>query len=108
MLEKDKLVENVVDDLIYLREEWGEKIDDHSLRRGSPILRRFLVNNELQLAWNALGFDREPKIQCSTLEPTLEIIPKKKIIFASAGGAKYEGLEVRGAMSAKHAMTSSE
>ena len=48
MLAKDDLLEVVVSDLIFLHEEWDEEVDDHSLRRSSTVLRRLLVDNELQ------------------------------------------------------------
>lgn len=108
MLPKDDLLEVVVSDLEFLRNEWDEEVDDHSLRRTSPILRRLLVENELQRAWKVAGFEKEPLIEASTLQPLLEGAPLDKIEFAAAGGAKYKGAELRGAIALNYAMTPEE
>lgn len=105
MLPKDDLLEVVVSDLIFLHEEWDEEVDDHSLRRSSTILRRLLVDNELQRAWKAAGFEREPVIEASTLQHLVDTAPLDKVAFAAAGGAKYKGAELRGAIMRNYAMT---
>ena len=105
MLPASDLVEIVGNDLAFLRDEWDHQVDDHSLRRSSVILRRLLVDNELQRAWKAAGFEREPQIVASTLEGILKLIPLEKLGFASAGGAKYRGGEARGALKADFAMS---
>jgi hypothetical protein len=108
MLPKGDLLEVVVSDLVFLREEWDEEVDDHSLRRSSTILRRLLVDNELQRAWKAVGFEKEPLIEASTLQKLIETAPLDKIAFAAAGGAKYKGVELRGAIMRNYAMTQEE
>src|SRR5215831_12619563 len=95
MLPRDQLVNIVKEDLQYLQKEWDENIDDASLRRGSTVLTRLLVQNELQRAWKAAGFDKEPKIIASNLTSTLKRHPGNTIIFAAAGGAKYKGMQLR-------------
>src|SRR5581483_5614044 len=105
MLPKDDLLEVVVSDLIFLHEEWDEEVDDHSLRRSSTVLRRLLVDNELQRAWKAAGFEREPVIEASTLQYLVDTAPLDKVAFAAAGGAKYKGAELRGAIMRNYAMT---
>ena len=102
------IIEVVVSDLKFLLEEWDDSVDDHSLRRSSPVLRRLLVHNDLQKAWLDLGMEKEPQIKVSTLSPILQSIPKGKIIFASAGGAKYKGRELRGMFMANYAMSPEE
>ncbi len=105
MLPKDDLLEVVVSDLVFLHEEWDEEVDDHSLRRSGPVLRRLLVDNELQRAWKAAGFEREPVVEASTLQHLIETAPLDKVAFAAAGGAKYKGAELRGAIMRNYAMT---
>lgn len=102
------IIEVVVSDLKFLLEEWDDSVDDHSLRRSSPVLRRLLVHNDLQKAWLDLGMEKEPQIKVSTLSSILQSIPKEKITFASAGGAKYKGMELRGALMANYAMSPEE
>lgn len=105
MLPNDDLLEVVVSDLIFLREEWDEEVDDHSLRRSSTLLRRLLVDNELQRAWKAAGFAREPIVKASTLQHLVNTAPIDKVQFAAAGGANYKGAELRGAILRNYAMT---
>ena len=108
MLPRNELIDIVAADLRYLLEEWDEKVDDHSLRRSSPVLRRLLVQNELQRAWKAAGFAGEPKLRASTLAPILADIPYQKILFAAAGGAKYKGLELRSVLVVNNAINQDE
>ena len=108
MLPKDDLLEVVVADLVFLREEWDEEVGDHSLRRSSSVLRRLLVDNELQRAWKAAGFEKEPAIEASTLQSLIESSPLDKVAFAAAGGAKYRGVELRGAVMRSYAMSQEE
>lgn len=97
-LEGKPLVEAVASDLRFLRDEWGDSMDDHALRRASPVLRRLLVDNELQRAWKAAGFDREPRIRASSLSEVLKHTSVDRILFASAGGATHKGMAVRAAV----------
>ena len=87
----------------YLTVEWNENIEDDALRRGSTVLRRLLVDGDLQRAWRVAGFERTPRITCSTLRPILRSEPLDKIAFAAAGGAKYQGAELRGALMVNYA-----
>jgi hypothetical protein len=98
MLSKDDLLGVVASDLRYLRTEWNESIDDAALRRGSAVLRRLLVDGELQRAWRTAGLLKEPMVTCSTLKPILASVPIKRLSFAAAGGARYKGAELRGFM----------
>ena len=92
------LLDIVASDLEFLREEWDNDVDDHSLRRSSTLLRRLLVENDLQRAWKLAGFDGQPTIKASTLADMLRTFPASKIRFASAGGATFKGVEVRAVM----------
>ena len=38
----------------------------------------------------------QPQITASSLNETLETVPKEKVIFAAAGGALYKGVGIRG------------
>ena len=49
-------------DLRYLRDEWGNDIDDDSLRRNTPVLHRLLNEDHLGQAWRMVGIQKEPKI----------------------------------------------
>lgn len=86
---KQDLINIVADDLRFLQRTWHNNIGNHSLRRGSTVLRSLLVEGTLQRAWKAIGFDNQPQITTFSLTETLEKVPKEKIIFAAAGGAHY-------------------
>ena len=108
MLHKDDLLDIVTSDLVFLREEWDEEVDDHSLRRSSTILRRLLVDNELQRAWKAAHFEKEPIIEASTLQKIIEVTPLAKVVFAAAGGARYKGAELHGVIMRNYVLTPEE
>ena len=94
----DDLMEVVAADLRHLKSDWNESVDDDSLRRGSTVLRRLLVQGDLQRAWRGAGFADEPMINCSNLQAILKSESSERIRFASAGGARYGGVELRGAL----------
>ena len=102
------LIDIVHSDLQFLRDEWDNQVDDHSLRRSSPILRRFLVENELHRAWKLAGFTGQALVRASTLGPILQTIPAHRITFASAGGASYNGAQLRGALLLNFVMTEAQ
>lgn len=86
---KDTLLEIVAADLRYLAVEWNGSIEDDALRRNSVVLRRLVVEGELQRAWKAAGFHGEPKISCMMLPRLPREIDQRDIKFASAGGGAY-------------------
>lgn len=96
LLNPPEFVQTVTSDLAFLMTEWNDKIDDQSLRRSSPVLRRLLVEGELQRAWKLAGYPGEPLIVGSTLEPLLACVPLDRIRMASAGGGEYQGNALRG------------
>jgi hypothetical protein len=103
VLPRSELVRIVASDLQYLHDEWNEQIDDDSLRRTSAVLRLLLVQNELQRAWKEAGFVKEPEIVALTL--AYEPLSLDRILFASAGGARYKGARMGGAFVAKGHLT---
>lgn len=88
-----KLLETVTKDLTWLSTEWNQDIDNDSLRRASPILRRLLIDRVLQKA------ARMWKKQIQIMAP-LVCLPEtfgnlRDIEFYACGGAKYKGMIVR-------------
>jgi hypothetical protein len=106
MLPRSELVRIVASDLQYLRDDWNEQIDDDSLRRSSSVLRRLLVENELQRAWKEAGFPKEPRIVAMSL--AYEPRSADLVIVASAGGAKYRGKRMSGLFVTKGQLTQEE
>ncbi len=91
---EQELIRGVVSDLKYLKSDWNQTIEDDSLRRASTVLRRLLVYGDLQKAWKAAGFEKEPKIKAVDLNSHLRGVRTKDIKWAFAGGALYAGMQV--------------
>lgn len=93
MASADDTLRIVFDDLAYLHETWDQTIEVNSLRVSSTILRRLLVEGELQRAWKVAGFEREPKITAYSLTPHLRFMKStsRPVALAWAGGAKVKG-----------------
>jgi hypothetical protein len=108
MVAQDDLLNVVAEDLGYLKSEWNQSVEDAALRRGSTVLRRLLVDGELQRAWKAAGFTREPTITCSTLAPVMRRYPLKAIQVAAAGGAQYSIGEMRGFVALNYSASQDE
>ena len=84
-----ELVRSVIEDLNWIRADWGHEVDDATLRRGSAVLRRLLIEGDLRRAWRAAGRSREPLIESATLDHVLGSKPLEDISFASAGGGHF-------------------
>ena len=104
---KDRIL-NVRSDLIFLREEWDNEIDDHSLRRSIIVIRRLLLEKEFGMAWRDIGFKREPSINAINLEHFIGDIDLSKIRFAFAGGARYKSISVDGTFEISGILTPKE
>ena len=92
MISDDSIAKTVAEDLKYLRFEWNQDVDEVSVRVLSPILRRLLVQGDLQKAWKILGFAKSPRIDTYTLAKNILANKSKAIEFASAGGALQDGI----------------
>jgi hypothetical protein len=99
------LVGIVSSDIQFLRDEWDNDVDDHSLRRSSTVLRRLLVEGDLHKAWKISGFSGQAIVKAPTLDEIRKVIPDGRITFASAGGATLKGAELRGALILNFAMS---
>jgi hypothetical protein len=96
MLDPDDLLGVVRSDLRFLADEWDGGVDDDSLRRSSPVLRRLIVDGELQRAWKAAGFTKQPCLMAHCLETRLSGVALDRIDLASAGGAHHRGMRFAG------------
>lgn len=96
MLDPNDLLSVVREDITYLRDEWNADISDAALRRASPVLRRLLVDGELQRAWKAAGFDKQPQIHGVCLTSCMEGVDPNTVVYASAGGAEQQGTQMAG------------
>ena len=89
-------IRTVVEDLEYLRDTWTGTIPDTEIRRGSAILRRLLVEDELGRAWRAAGNAQQPTIPAADLEAMLGHYPRRGVACALAGGALHGGIYAAG------------
>ena len=81
------LLRVVLDDLKFLAVDWNQSPEVSSLRRSSPALRKLLVQNELQKAWNYVGFPKSPKFMTYLLDPAFLSDQGECYLSAFAGGA---------------------
>ena len=80
-------IQVVVEDLEYLRADWGGTISNPVVRRGSALLRRLLVENAYGNAWRALGFHGEPKVRAVDLNQIIGSTPLSEVDMALAAGS---------------------
>ena len=88
----NNLLKVVAEDLDRLRSEWDQTNDEVSARLLSPVLRRLLVDGDLQKVWRAAGFTKSPGIKTYTLASGILADYGKTVVFASAGGALYDDI----------------
>lgn len=91
-------LEQVASDLTYLDTDWHERVDDHTIRRSVPILRRLLYERDLVRAWKLCGLQGEPKLDVTDILPVIKGLEAKTIGLATAGGAKVGGVTTYGTM----------
>jgi hypothetical protein len=58
------------------------------------VLRRLLNSGDYSRAWRSVGFEKEPKVVAPDLEKELKEISQANIVFAQAGGASYQGMQI--------------
>jgi len=93
-----RLVSIVKEDLEFLRNEWDQSVLDASLRRSSNVLRNLLVEGQFGKAWRALGRAKEPRVTAPDLDVLVDTLDLATVSFASAGGAKSEGMRARASL----------
>jgi hypothetical protein len=96
-LEESQLL-SVAEDIEYLRDKWSDGVSDADLRRGSALLRRFLIdggNGILMAVWHLLGLPKQPCVKASSLPPQI-LAAGAKVELAAAGGAKVAGAIIGG------------
>jgi hypothetical protein len=100
----EDLIQVVRADLSHLATELHESVDDDALRRSSTILRRLLVEGDLQRAWRASGHADRLLIRAPTLEYIQSAIPQQKVVLAAAGGSRFKGLAMMGFLEASYVL----
>lgn len=93
-------------DLDYLFKEWNQDIDEASMRRSSPVLRSLLIENKLQVIANDLGVDL--KILAPDIYKGVTLEELKTYNYWQAGGAKYNGMQIRSVMQIGRTMSDFE
>lgn len=90
---EEYLVKTVIEDLIYLRDSWDANVEESTIRRGSVILRRFLVQGELFKAWKTLNLERKPNLIAPNIDLIIDPINELTLVLIIAGGGTYKGIE---------------
>lgn len=96
-LEESQLL-SVAEDIEYLRGTWADGASDGDLRRGSALLRRFLIdggNGILIVVWHLLGLPGQPRVKAPSLPPQI-LAAGSKVDLAAAGGATIRGATMAG------------
>nr|BAJ06942.1 putative uncharacterized protein [uncultured bacterium] len=88
-----ELVRTVVEDLEYLR-TWAGGVDEPTVRRGSGVIRRLVVNDDIMKCAKILGISPKMTIFAPSIEQFLVLPESHKIVSILAGGAKYNGIEI--------------
>src|SRR5215472_9148277 len=106
--EERELVRVASRDLGFIAREWDESVEDDSLRRSSTVLRRLLVEDLFGKAWRAVGFEKQPRLRAPELAPTIDSLDPQKILFAQAGGGRFQGAHVQSTLQYAAAMSADE
>jgi hypothetical protein len=85
-------IQTVLEDLQHLGRAWNDSVDDSVLRRDSTILRRLLIDGDLNEAWKMLGFKQKIFVFAPRAEYFLETKESHKINFILSGGGLYQGI----------------
>lgn len=104
-------IQTDADDLAWLRTAWDQSIDDASLRRTSPVIRRLLIGEghaDYLISWRAIGFPSQPLLRGIDLDNYLRGMPSERLTYAQAGGAEYQGITVQPVYRTNYAMTPEE
>lgn len=103
-----ELLQYVYDELLFIQNNWDNKIEDSNLRRNSNILRELLVNGKLLRAWKEIGFARQPTIITPTLELVIGFFGLEKIVFAMAGEGTFGGATISEFLILNYTMSAEE
>ncbi len=90
-MDKESLI-CVAEDLEYLKDQWGPDIQDPDIRRGSPVLRRLLVEGLYGQAWRAMDFDKQPNVIAVDIYNLVDPENLDDIVCIMAWGAHFRGL----------------
>lgn len=78
------MVAAVVSDCAHLADTWSYAMDVDTLRRETGVLRRLLTDGDYSRAWRLVGLSRQPLVRASRLEPILDKIAAKHLMYAVA------------------------
>jgi hypothetical protein len=84
----------VASDLAYLDREWGQDVDDETIRRNSNVLRTLLIDGWYGRAWRAVGNQGEPSVSAIDLRDALGDQNLSEVEYAQAGGGTSFGAGV--------------
>jgi len=86
------LLKVVYEDLCFLRDEWNDRIDPKTIRVTGPILRRLLVEDKLQIAWNEINSKTQPpNFKIEDVDRIADNFSSAEIVIILSGSAEYEG-----------------
>lgn len=87
-----KLLKIVYEDLCFLRDEWNDRIDPKTIRITGSLLRRLLVDDKLQKAWNEINSKTQsPNFRIVDVDGVSGNFTSDEIEFILSGSAEYNG-----------------
>ena len=85
-----ELLKIVYEDLCYLRDEWNDRIEPAAIRITGSLLRRLLVDDKLQKAWNEINSKTQPpNFRIVYVDTTAGNFTSDEIEFILSGSAEY-------------------
>ncbi len=91
-----ELLNIVHEDLCFLRDEWNDKIDPKAIRITGPILRRLLIEDMLQIAWNEINpKNNPPKFIIEDVDRIAGNFSSAEIEIIVSGSAEYKGVQLK-------------
>ncbi len=86
------LLKVVYEDLCFLRDEWNDRIDSKTIRITGPILRKLLVEDRLQIAWNEINTKiQPPNFKIGDVDRIAGNFSSAEIVIILSGSAEYNG-----------------
>ncbi len=91
-----ELLNYVYEDLSYLKNEWNSNIEPKTIRITGVLLRRLLVEDMLQKAWNEINSkNKPPNFKIEDVDSIARNFSSAEIVVILSGSAEYKGVQLK-------------
>ena len=87
-----ELIQTVLDDILYFRQTWTDQCNPVTVRQGSVMLRRLLLDGHYLQAWFRVGLTGHPNIAAPFIN---DLVGDEAVWWALAGGATCKGFSMQ-------------